>query len=54
MTDDYIVEEIRRIREKQAAKYGFDLKKILDAARRRQRRSGHKVVSYVKKKKLSV
>lgn len=49
MSKDYIVDEVRRIREEQAAKYGFDIKKIFAAARKRQRKSGHKVVSFVKK-----
>jgi hypothetical protein len=53
MTRDPIVDEVRRIREEQAAKYGFDVKAILVAAKRRQRRSGRKVVSFVPKKKLS-
>ena len=53
MAKDPIVDEIRRIREDQAAKYGFDVKRILAAAKRRQRRSGRKVVSFVPKKKLS-
>lgn len=53
MAKDYIVDEVRRIREEQAAKYGFDIQAILAAAKKRQRRSGHKVVSLVPKKKLS-
>jgi hypothetical protein len=53
MADDYIVNEVRRLREEQAAKQGFDVKAILAAAKRRQRRSGRKVVSLVQKKTLS-
>jgi hypothetical protein len=53
MADDYIVDEVRRLREEQAAKHGFDVKAILAAARKRQRRSGRKVVSLVPKKTLS-
>ncbi len=53
MANDYIVDEVRRVREEQAAKYAFDVKAILAAARKRQRRSGRKVVSLVHKKKLS-
>ena len=45
MAKDYIVDEVRRIREEQAAKYAFDIKAILAAAKKRQRRSGRKVVS---------
>ena len=53
MADDYIVDEVRRLREEQAAKHGFDVKAILAAAKRRQRRSGRKVVWLVQKKTLS-
>ena len=53
MVRDYIVDEVRRIRDEQAAKYAFDIKAILAAAKKRQCRSGHKVVSFVPKKKLS-
>jgi hypothetical protein len=53
MARDPIVDEVRRVREDEAAKYGFDVKAILVAAKRRQRRSRHKVVSFVPKKKLS-
>jgi hypothetical protein len=31
---DYIVDEVRRVREEQAAKYAFDVKAILAAARK--------------------
>jgi hypothetical protein len=50
MTTDPIVEEVRRAREAQAVKHGFDLKAILSAARRRQQRSKRKVVSFVPKR----
>ena len=50
MTGDYIVQEVRRVRQEQAAKHGFDLKAILAAAKKRQRRSGRRVVSLVTKK----
>ena len=53
MGRDYIVDEVRRIREEQAARYNFDIKAILASAKRRQRRSGRKVVSFVRKKKMS-
>lgn len=53
MAKDYIVDEVRRVREQQAAKYAFDVNAILAAAKKRQRRSGHKVVSFVAKKRLS-
>lgn len=53
MKKDPIVEEVRRIRQKQAAKYNYDVKAILEAARKRQKRSGAKVVSFARKKELS-
>ena len=53
MAKDPIVDEVRRVREDEAAKYGFDVKAILAASKRRQRRSRRKVVSFVQKKKLS-
>jgi hypothetical protein len=52
MAGDYIVDEVRRLREQQAAKHGFDVKAILAAAKRRQRRSRRAVVSLVPKKTL--
>jgi hypothetical protein len=53
MAKDAIVDEVRRVREDMAAKYGFDVKAILMASKKRQRRSTHKVVSLVPKRKLS-
>lgn len=54
MAVDPIVEEVRRAREALAAKYGYDIKAMLAAARRRQQRSGRKVISLApKKQKLS-
>jgi len=54
MPKDPIVDKIRRVREDEAAKYGFDVKSILAAAKKRQRRSKHKVVSFVRpNRKLS-
>jgi uncharacterized protein (UPF0335 family) len=54
MPRDPIVDEVRRIREDQAAKHGFDVKAILAAAKKRQRRSKHKVISLLhKNQKLS-
>jgi len=51
---DQIVDEVRRARESEAAKHGFDVKAILSAAKRRQQRSKRKVVSLVRKpQKLS-
>lgn len=49
MARDPIVEEVRRVREAEAAKHDFDVKAILAAAKRRQHRSGRRVVSFVTK-----
>jgi hypothetical protein len=49
MVRDMIVEEVRRIREAQAAKYDFDADKILAAAKKRQGKSGFKIVSFASK-----
>jgi hypothetical protein len=53
MGRDYIVDEVRRIREEQAARHNFDIKAILSSAKKRQRESGRKVVSFVPRKKSS-
>jgi hypothetical protein len=50
MSHDYIVDEIRQIREELAAKYAFDIKAIFAAAKKRQRKSGHKIVAFAQKK----
>jgi hypothetical protein len=51
MTTDHIVEEVRRVREQQAARHGFDIRAILVAARKRQRRSPLRVVSFAAKRR---
>ncbi len=43
---DPVVEEVRRIREQQAAELDYDLKAIFERARRRQKQSKHKTVSF--------
>ena len=45
-----IVEEVRHARKKHAAKFKFDLRAIVDDAKRRQWQSGRKVVSFAKSK----
>ncbi len=53
MARDPVVDEVRRVREELAARYGFDVKAILAASKKRQARSTHKIVSFVPRKKLS-
>jgi len=43
---DAVVEEVRRIREQQAAELDYDLKAIFERARRRQKQSKRKTVSF--------
>jgi hypothetical protein len=47
MSRDPIVDAVRRARETEAAKHRFDVKAILLAAEKRQRRSRRRVVSFV-------
>jgi hypothetical protein len=51
---DEIVDQVRRVRERQAAKFNYDLKSIVADARKRQKDSGHQVVSFAPKPKKSV
>jgi len=48
---DHIVEEVRQIRDRQAARFNYDIDAILEDARKRQGTSGHKVVSHIAKRK---
>ena len=43
MTDP-LIQEIRQIKEANAAKYGFNIRAMVEDMRRRQKTSGHKVV----------
>jgi hypothetical protein len=47
MSDEF-VQEIRRIRNAQAARHGYDIDKIIDAAKARQLALGVQVVSFAK------
>ena len=49
MPKDELVEEVRKARQEQAARWNFDLKAILADARKRQAQSGHTVVSFATK-----
>lgn len=52
MWKDPIVEEIRKIREKQVKRFNFDVRAICEDAQKRQAKSGHRVVSFIKKKSV--
>ena len=49
MHRDPIVEEVRKYREENAAKFGFDVRKIAEDALKRQATSGHRIVDLSKK-----
>lgn len=42
-----IVEDVRALKESNAAKYDFDVSKIIDAARKRQESSGRTIIRQV-------
>ncbi len=46
MNTDHIVEEVRKIREAQAAKLNFDIKAIIAEAQKKQKLTSHKLVSF--------
>jgi hypothetical protein len=45
MNADHIVEEVRKIRENQAEKLNFDIKAIISAAQKKQKKSANTLVS---------
>ena len=45
MREDPIVEEIRRIKREHAARYGYDIRRMVRALREKQAASGRVVVS---------
>ena len=42
---DPVIEEVRRIRERHAAKYGYDIDAICEALKEEERQSGRRVVT---------
>jgi hypothetical protein len=49
MPKDDIIDQVRDAREQDAARFDYDLKKIIADARSRQKKSGHRVVSLAPK-----
>ncbi len=45
MPDDRVIEEVRRIKEERAAKYGYDIHAMAKALCENQRKGNRKVVS---------
>jgi hypothetical protein len=52
MKPDPIVEEVRKVREAHAAKFGFDLSAICTDLQKKEKNSGHPVVSRQAKLRL--
>lgn len=50
MLDDPIVEEVRRIRDKLAARFDYNIEAIVENARKEQEASGRKTVSFPPRK----
>ena len=46
--EDPIVEEVRKVKEALAAKFNFDVRAMLADARKREKRHGKRLVSFVK------
>ena len=54
MWKDPIVQEVRKIREANAEKFNYNIKNIVEDARKRQKASIHRVVSFaIKQQKAS-
>ena len=49
MNRDSIVEEVRKHREARAAKFGFNIRAMVEDARKRQAKSGHPIVDLSQK-----
>jgi len=45
MWNDPMVEEVRRIREEHAARFGYDLKAIYDDLKKREKQSSREIVT---------
>ncbi|MGR3320040.1 MAG: hypothetical protein ACUZ8O_16350 [Candidatus Anammoxibacter sp.] len=52
MEKDYLVEEVRKIRDTHAAKFNYDLHKICLDLKKKEKECGHKIVSYPPKRIL--
>jgi hypothetical protein len=51
MYKDPIVEEVRKYRDENARKFGYNIRAIAEDARKRERASGHKLVSFCRRRK---
>jgi hypothetical protein len=46
MQEDSIVNEVRRVRDEHAAKFGYNIRKIAEDAKKREQQGGRQVVSF--------
>lgn len=53
MYEDPIVEEVRRIKEAHAARYGYDTRAMACALQEEQRKGGRKVVALTPKRPIA-
>ena len=52
MKDDPIIEEVRTLRHARAAKFNFDIDAIAEDARKRESKSGHRVIQPPRRKSI--
>jgi hypothetical protein len=45
MIEDSVIRELRAVKERHAARYGYDVRRMARALRREQAKSGRRVVS---------
>lgn len=50
MTDDPIIEEVRKNRQARAVRFNYDIDAIAEDARQRQAKSGHKLLQPPRRK----
>lgn len=53
MIKDPIVEEVRRVRDKLAARFDYNIEAIIENARKEQEASGRKTVSFPRRKPVT-
>ncbi len=53
MIEDQVLKEIRKIKDDLASEYGYDVRKMLNDAVRRQNKSEHRVVNLSRKKRAN-
>ena len=49
--NESIIDEIRKTRDAYAARFNYDVKAMMADIRKRQKKSGHKLVSFARRRK---